>query len=139
MPLKASSVPALPPFYKKYSSLKHNIGKFSVWFSAGSAVISSEGFARGWSFPTVLTAESGMWYWRHSRSWECFAFFFLAVVRWLPARVKDNSFQKRKKERRKRTVYNQTIVEEALLYWARIEIRIRCLAFWYCTNVKCID
>ena len=128
---KASSVPPNP-------SLKRNM-EFLVWFSAGLScyliwgVLLEAGVSRQ-SWPQ----RGGMWGWRHSRSWECFAFLFLAVVRWLPARMKDNSFQRRKRERRKRTVYNQTVVGEALLFWAKTEIRSRCLTFWCCTNVKCI-
>lgn len=34
-----------------------------------------------------------------SCSWECFAFLFLAVVRWLPARRKEQPLPKRKKKR----------------------------------------
>lgn len=33
-----------------------------------------------------------------SCSWECFAFLFLAAVRWLPARRKEQPLPKKKKE-----------------------------------------
>lgn len=128
-----------PPFFFYYPSLKHNMREFLVWFSAGLSCYLSWGvLLEAGVSPQSWPRRSGMWCWRHSRSWECFAFLFLAVVRWLPARRKDNSFQRRKKKRRKRTVYNQTIVEEALLFWAKIEIRSICLSFWCCTNVKYI-
>lgn len=83
-----------------------------------------------------------------SCSWECFAFLFLAVVRWLPARRKEQPLPKRKKKggvggeggvesaRRKRTLYNKSIVGEALLLKARLGIGTRCSAFESCTNVK---
>lgn len=81
-----------------------------------------------------------------SCSWECFAFLFLAVVRWLPARRKEQPFPTRKKKkkgaggiesaRRKRTLYNKSIVGEALLLKARLGIGTRCSAFESCTNVK---
>lgn len=39
---------------------------------------------------------------------------------------------------RKRTLYNKSIVGEALLLKARLGIGTRCSAFESCTNVKCV-
>lgn len=55
---------------------------------------------------------------------------------------RNSRFQKKKRRgerenaRRKRTLYNKSIVGEALLLKARLEIRTRCAAFESCTNVK---
>lgn len=97
IPHKASSA-STPPHTLSCPSSEHNMKEFLGWFGCKPQLLSHlRGFAGGWSFPTALTRRGGMQCWRHSRSWECFAFLFLAVVRWLPARMKDNSFQKWKK------------------------------------------
>lgn len=72
--------------------------EFLLWFSAGLSCYLIWGvLLEAGVSPQPWPRRSGMWCWCHGRSWECFAFLFLAVVRWLPARRKDNSFQRRKK------------------------------------------
>lgn len=86
------------PFY--YLFLKHK-EKFSVCFSAGLSCYLIWGvLLEAGVSPQPRPRRDGMWCWRHSRSWECFAFHFLAVVRWLPARMKDNKLPKEEKKRR---------------------------------------
>lgn len=47
-----------------------------------------------------------------SCSWECFAFLFLAVVRWLPARRKEQPLPKRKKPKMKKKKEGERAREE---------------------------
>lgn len=88
-----------------------------------SAVIFFEGFCWKLEFPhspdhvevecgADITAAPGNVL--HSSSWQWSGGF---QQEW-----RTTSFQRRKKDSRKRTIYNQTIVEEALLFWAKLKL-----------------
>lgn len=94
------------------------------------AAISSRGFAGGQSFPTALTVER----WNVAlTSGPLLGMFCIPLPGSGQVASSKNEGQqlpkKKKRERRKRTVYNQSIVGEVLLFSAKLEIRTRCLTF----------
>lgn len=93
------------------------------------------GCAGGEAGSAALTSGAAPGNVLHSSSWQRSGGF--------QQEGRNSRFQKKKggerereNARRKRTLYNKSIVGEALLLKARLEIRTRCAAFESCTNVK---